>query len=56
MGIKENLHNYIRILKISKKADKDEFLDTLRICAIGISVVGAIGFIFYIVSFLVGGL
>lgn len=56
MNIKETLTNYIRILSIAKKADKEEFVDTVRICGIGIAIVGAIGFVFYLMSALVGGL
>lgn len=56
MNIKETLQNYIRILSIAKKADKEEFVDTVRICGIGIAIVGAIGFVFYLVSALIGGL
>ena len=56
MNIKGTLQNYIRILSIAKKADKEEFLNTVRICGIGIGIVGAIGFVFYFVSVLIGGL
>lgn len=56
MNVKETLQNYIRILSIAKKADKGEFMDTIRICGIGIGIIGAIGFMFYLVSALVGGL
>lgn len=56
MNIREILQNYMRILSIAKKADKDEFVDTVRICGIGIAIVGVIGFAFYLVSNLVGGL
>ena len=56
MNIKETLQNYVRVLSIAKKADKEEFLDTVRICGIGVGIVGAIGFAFYLVSALIGGL
>lgn len=56
MNIKETLQNYMRVLSLAKKADKDEFIDTVRICGIGIAIVGAIGFVFYLVSALIGGL
>ena len=46
----------MRILSIAKKADKEEFIDTIRICGIGIAIVGAIVFIFYFASALIGGL
>ena len=56
MNIKEILQNYMRVLSLAKKADKEEFIDTVRICGIGIAIVGAIGFVFYLVSALIGGL
>ena len=55
MKIKGTLENYARILKIAKKPDKNEFMETVRICGIGIALVGAIGFIFYTVSVLLVG-
>ena len=54
MNLKEMLQNYVRILSIAKKADKDEFVDTVRICGIGIGLVGAVGFIFYLISVFIG--
>ncbi len=55
MNLKGTLENYIRILSIAKKADKEEFLDTVRVCGIGIALVGSIGFMFYLASVFVGG-
>lgn len=52
MILKERIKNYIRILSIARKPEKDEFLSTLRICLIGIGVIGIIGFIFYLISVL----
>lgn len=54
MKIKEKLESYMRILKLSRKPDKDDFLTTAKICAIGIVVIGIVGFIFYLVSVLFG--
>lgn len=56
MEIKETLQNYVRILTIAKKPDKAKFLDTLRTCSMGVALVGSIGFIFYFISALIGGL
>jgi protein translocase SEC61 complex gamma subunit len=56
MNIRETLQNYMRILSIAKKADREEFTSTIRIVAIGVGIVGAIGFIFYLVSAIIGGL
>ncbi len=54
MKIKERLGNYIRVLKLSKKPDKDDFSSTLRIVGFGILFIGMIGFIFYLGSVLIG--
>jgi len=52
------LKEYFRVLKIAKKPDKSELKSTLRICMIGIGLIGLIGFILYIISFYIekGGL
>jgi len=50
MNIKETLIKYKRVLQIARKPDKDELKETIRICGIGILIIGIIGFIFYIVS------
>lgn len=55
MILKERIKNYIRILSIARKPEKDEFLSTLRIVLIGIGVIGVIGFIFYLISVLILG-
>ncbi|MBU5536984.1 MAG: protein translocase SEC61 complex subunit gamma [Candidatus Aenigmatarchaeota archaeon] len=56
MKIKETIQNYLRILAITKRADKEEFIETIRICGIGIAIIGSIGFLFYLISALIGGL
>ena len=56
MNLKERFQNYGRILNIAKKADREDYFDTVRICGLGIAVIGSIGFFFYVVSILVGGL
>lgn len=56
MDIKETLRNYARILSIAKKAGKKDYFDTVRICGLGIAIIGSIGFFFYLISVLVGGL
>jgi protein transport protein SEC61 subunit gamma-like protein len=52
--IRERLESYKRVIKISRKPDKDELLTTAKICAIGVLLIGAIGFIFYLISVLIG--
>ena len=55
LNLKGAFSNYVRILKIAKKPDKEEYLDTFKICTTGIAVIGIIGFIFYLVSVLLVG-
>lgn len=50
MKIRETLQNYKRVLQIAKKPSKEDFLSAARICAIGMAIIGAIGFALYIIS------
>ncbi len=54
LNIKEKLQNYKRILTISKKPTGEEFKDTSRVCAIGIAIVGVIGFVIYMIAIVLG--
>ncbi len=51
-NLKEKFDNYIRVLKISRKPDMDEFKQTTKVALIGIALVGLIGFIFFALSVL----
>jgi len=50
--IKEMLATYKRVLIIARKPDKDEFVRTVKICLIGMGLIGLIGFIIYSFSIL----
>lgn len=50
MNIKEKLQNYRRVLTIASKPSKDDFISTARICAIGIIIIGVIGFMLYLIA------
>ena len=52
MGLREFLSSCARLLKRAKKPGKEEVWLLVRICALGISVVGAVGFIIRILGFL----
>lgn len=54
MKIMEKLQNYKRVLKIASKPSKEEFVIAARICAIGMALVGGIGFVLYLISILIG--
>ncbi|MGC9059358.1 MAG: protein translocase SEC61 complex subunit gamma [Candidatus Aenigmatarchaeota archaeon] len=50
--IKETLESYKRVLFIAKKPDLEEFKKVSKICAIGMVILGFIGFLIYAFSIL----
>ena len=54
LNIKEKLRNYKRILSIAKKPTGEDFLETSKMCAIGIALIGMIGFVLYMIAILLG--
>lgn len=57
MKIQEKISEFItgaqRVLTVSKKPDADQFSSMARITALGIVVLGVIGFLVELVSFLI---
>ena len=51
--IKDKLAQYNRVLYVTQKPDKDEFLGSLRTTLLGIFLVGFIGFAIYLIYNLV---
>ncbi|MEM5879291.1 MAG: protein translocase SEC61 complex subunit gamma [Candidatus Aenigmatarchaeota archaeon] len=54
LNMREKLKEYVRVIKLNKTPARENFLETLRICVLGISILGLIGFIFYIISMIFG--
>jgi len=50
MSFKKKIKNYIRVLKITKKPNKKEFWGSAKITALGIAIIGFIGFLIYIIA------
>jgi protein transport protein SEC61 subunit gamma-like protein len=48
--IKEFWNECVRVLKITKKPNKEEFITVARAAGLGILIIGAIGFIVYLIS------
>ncbi|PTD94548.1 protein translocase SEC61 complex subunit gamma [archaeon SCG-AAA382B04] len=46
--LQDKLNEYIRVLKLAKKPGKDEYLKVAKISAIGILLIGSIGFFIYL--------
>ena len=58
MNVKERFDKTIkdckRVLKVSRKPDKQEYLEFSNIVAIGIGIIGVVGFIIVLIGELIG--
>lgn len=58
MSFKESISRFfkqcVRVLKVSKKPDKEEYFNFSKVTALGILIIGAIGFVIALVFQLVG--
>jgi protein translocase SEC61 complex gamma subunit len=52
LNIREKLTNYSRVLKVAKKPDREDFAAALKVCLMGLFVVGMLGYVVYIISIL----
>ena len=50
MKIKETLENWRRVLQIARKPNRYEFTSTSKICAMGLLLIGAVGFVIFLAS------
>lgn len=51
--IKERLITYRRVIAVSRKPDKEEFISSIKITGLGILLIGIVGFIIYLMYNLV---
>ena len=49
MKIKERLAQYRRTIEVSRKPDKDEFFNAAKITGAGMLLIGAIGFVIFLI-------
>jgi protein transport protein SEC61 subunit gamma-like protein len=58
MNLKERFDKLIkdckRVLRISKKPDKEEYIAFAKVTALGMVVIGVIGFVIVLISQLIG--
>ncbi|MCQ2961764.1 MAG: protein translocase SEC61 complex subunit gamma [archaeon] len=58
MNIKETTTDFIkqskRVLKVARKPDREEFFDFSKVTALGIAIIGVIGFIIVLIGQLLG--
>ncbi|AAB86149.1 MULTISPECIES: protein translocase SEC61 complex subunit gamma [Methanothermobacter] len=59
MKYRESILNFIkqskRVLRVSKKPSREEYLNVSKVTGIGIIIIGVIGFIISIIAQLLGG-
>ena len=53
-SIKEKLENYRRVLIVARKPTVKEFEISAKVTAIGVAIVGLIGYIIYLIFFVLG--
>lgn len=53
-NLRDTLRRYRRVMQIARKPSKSEFLSTSKICAIGIVIIGLIGFAIFLTFVLLG--
>jgi protein transport protein SEC61 subunit gamma-like protein len=46
--INQSLKTYLRVLKLTKKPSREEFLTISKVAGLGILVIGFVGFLIYI--------
>ena len=58
MNVQERIDKFIkdskRVLKVARKPDKDEYLQFAKVTAIGVVIIGIIGFVIVILGQLIG--
>ncbi len=50
MVLKDSVKNWRRVLQIARKPNKEEFMSTSKICALGLVLIGLIGFVIFILA------
>jgi len=54
MSLKKTIRNYKRVLQIARKPGRDEFVNSSKISALGIALIGSIGFVIFLIFILLG--
>jgi protein transport protein SEC61 subunit gamma-like protein len=54
MDIKSVVRKYARVLQIARKPGKDEFVNSSKICALGLAIIGFVGFAIFLAFILSG--
>lgn len=48
--VKRFIKETIRVLRVTKKPNREEFITTLKVTSIGAAIIGAIGFVLFLLK------
>ncbi len=58
MNVQEDINKFIkdskRVLKVARKPDGKEYLELAKVSAIGVAIIGVIGFVIVLLGSLIG--
>jgi len=54
MSVVSRLRKYLRVLQVARKPNKEEFTSSAKISAIGIVLIGVIGFLIFLAFIFLG--
>ncbi|MBS7610401.1 protein translocase SEC61 complex subunit gamma [Candidatus Bathyarchaeota archaeon] len=54
MGLKTFIESSRRLLKLSRKPGIDEFWLSVKICSVGIAIIGLVGFLIKLIGWVLG--
>ncbi|HDD71601.1 MAG TPA: protein translocase SEC61 complex subunit gamma [Candidatus Aenigmarchaeota archaeon] len=49
MGLKNFIKNCVRVLKVTRKPSKEEYFASVKITGLGITLIGLIGFVIFLI-------
>lgn len=51
INVREKIQEYVRVLKITKKPTREEFVTSMKVTGAGITIIGVIGLVVYFIAF-----
>ncbi len=48
-SIRERIKEYRRVISVATKPDREEFINSVKITAFGIALIGSVGFVVYLI-------
>ena len=54
-NLKEKLEEYRRVIRVAVKPDKEEFIASAKVTALGVTILGVIGFLIHLIFIVLRG-